>query len=104
MALAQVVRQVVLDLRQELLGVVGVEAEHLAEPLQADVLQVAVCQGLHAGVGLDHLLLGQAVRADQVTATFKVRTDRWRGGDLPALIRPRLSNICRRAKSHSKRK
>lgn len=70
-SLAQVVRQVVLDLSEELLGVVGVEAEHLAEPFEADVLQVAVGEGLYTGIGFDHLLLGKAVGANQVTPTLK---------------------------------
>lgn len=60
-ALSQVVREVVLYLADELLGVLGVEAEDLAEALEADVLQVAVGQGLDVGVGLDHLLLRQRV-------------------------------------------
>ena len=68
-ALPQVVGEVVLDLADELLGVLGVEAQHLAQPLQADVLQVAVGQGLHVGVGLDDLLLGQRVGANQVAFT-----------------------------------
>lgn len=71
-ALPQVVRQVVLDLGEELLGVVGVEAQHLTQALEADVLQVTVGQRLHTGVGLDHFLLGQAVGADQVTPTWRV--------------------------------
>lgn len=79
-SLSQVVRQVVLDLGDELLGVVGVEAEHLAEPFEADVLQVAVGEGLHAGVGLNHLLLGEAVGADQVTPTLEGETQVLEGG------------------------
>ena len=61
MALSEVVRQVVLDLADELLGVLGVEAEHLTQALQTDVLQVTVGQGFYVGVGLDHLLFGQGV-------------------------------------------
>lgn len=70
-SLPEVVRQVVLDLGDELLGVVGVEAEHLAQAFEADVLEVTVGQGLHTGVGLDHFLLGQTVRANQVASTWK---------------------------------
>lgn len=69
MALSQVVREVVLYLADELLGVFGVESEDLAESLQADILQVAVCQGLDVGVGLDHLLLCQGVGANQISFT-----------------------------------
>ena len=60
-SLPEVVRQVMLDLCDELLGVVGIETEHLAEAFEADVLQVAVGQGLHTGVGLNHFLLRQTV-------------------------------------------
>lgn len=67
----QVVRQVMLDLSDELLGVVRVETEHLAEAFEADVLQVTVSQGLHTGVGFNHFLLGQAVRANQVAPAWK---------------------------------
>lgn len=70
----EVVRQIVLDLSDELLGVVGIEAEHLAEAFEADVLQVTVGQGLHTGVGLNHFLLSQTVRANQVTPTWKTET------------------------------
>lgn len=71
MPLPQVVRQVVLDLRDELLGVVGIETQNLPETFEFDVLQVAVGQGLHAGVGLYHFLLSQTVRTNQVTPTWK---------------------------------
>ncbi|TNN70251.1 hypothetical protein EYF80_019465 [Liparis tanakae] len=47
-SLPEVVRQVVLDLSDELLGVVGVEAEHLAEAFEADVLEVAYLHGAGA--------------------------------------------------------
>lgn len=70
-SLPEVVRQVVLDLSDELLGVVGVEAEHLAEAFEADVLEVAVGQRLHTGVGLNHFLLGQTVGANQVAPTWR---------------------------------
>lgn len=68
-ALAQVVGEVVLYLADELLGVLRVEPEDLAEALEADVLQVAVRQGLDVGVGLDHLLLRQGVGANQISFT-----------------------------------
>ena len=60
-ALSQVVGEVVGDLSDEFVGVVGVETQHLAQALQTDVLQVTVGQGFHVGVGLDHLLFGQGV-------------------------------------------
>lgn len=72
MSLPQVVGQIVLDLGDELLGVVRVETEHLAEAFEADVLQVAVGQGLHTGIGLNHFLLCQTIRANQVTPTCNV--------------------------------
>lgn len=71
MALPQVVRQVVLDLGEELLGVVGVKAQHFPQALEANVLQVAVGQRFHTGIGLDDFLLGEAVRANQVTPTWR---------------------------------
>lgn len=74
MSFPQVVGQVVVDLRQEPLGVVGVEAQNLLQALQADVLQVTVGQSLHAGVGLDHLRLGQTVGANQVASACRVLT------------------------------
>lgn len=61
-----------LDLRDELLCVVRIEAQNFAQAFEADVLQVTVGQGLHAGVGLNHFLLGQTVRANQVAPTWKV--------------------------------
>lgn len=63
-----------LDLSDELLGVVRVKAEHLAEAFEADILQVAVGQGLYTGIGLNHFLLCQAVGAYQVAPTWKVET------------------------------
>lgn len=69
-ALPQVVGEVVLDLAHKLLRVLGVEAQNLTQPLQADVLQVAVRQRLHVGVGLNHLLFGQRVRTNQISFTW----------------------------------
>lgn len=69
-ALSQIVREVMLYLADELLGVLRVESEDLAEALEADVLQVAVSQGLDVGVGLDHLFLRQGVRANQISFTW----------------------------------
>lgn len=59
-----------LDLSDELLGVVRIETEHLTEAFEADVLQVTVGQGLHTGIGLNHFLLRQTIRANQVTSTW----------------------------------
>lgn len=69
----EVVGQIMLDLSDELLGVVRVETEHLAEAFKADVLQVTVGQGLHTGVRLNDFLLGQTVRANQIAPTWKAR-------------------------------
>lgn len=71
----EVVRQIMLDLSDELLGVVGIQAEHLAEAFEADVLQVTVSQSLHTGVGLNHFLLCQIVRANQVAPTWRGETN-----------------------------
>lgn len=60
-AFSQIVGEVVLYLADELLGVLGVESEDLAEALEADILQVTIGQGFDISVGLDHLLLGQVV-------------------------------------------
>lgn len=60
-ALSQIVCEVVLDLADELLGVLGVESQDLTEALEADVLEVTVGQGLHVSIGFDHLLLCQGV-------------------------------------------
>lgn len=57
MALSQIVREVVLYLADELLGVLRVESQDLAEALETDILQVTVGQGLDVGISLDHLLL-----------------------------------------------
>lgn len=79
-----------LDLSDELLGVVRIETEHLAEAFEADVLQVTVSQGLHTGVGFNHFLLGQAVRANQVAPAWKVdvQLELWLSGlnDLRAIM------------------
>lgn len=61
MAFSQVVGEVMLNLTDELLSVLGVESEDLSQPLQADVLQVTVRQSLHVGIGLYHLLLRQII-------------------------------------------
>lgn len=68
----QVVRQIVPDFRNELLGVVRVEAENFPEAFQADVLKVTVGQGFYTGVGLYYLLLGEEIRANQVAPPWKV--------------------------------
>lgn len=68
-ALSEIVREVVLDLADELLSILWVEAQDLTEALQADVLQVTVGQGFDVGVGFDHLLLCQRVRTNQISFT-----------------------------------
>lgn len=69
-AFSQVVREVVLYFADELLGVLWVESEDLAEALEADILQVTVGQSLDVGVGLNHLLLCQRVRTNQISFTW----------------------------------
>lgn len=70
----EVICQIVLDLSDELLGVVGIQAEHFTQSFEADVLQVTVCKGLNTGVGFNHFLLCQIVRANQVAPTWKEET------------------------------
>lgn len=67
----QVVRQIVPDFRNELLGVVWVEAEDFTEAFEANVLKVTVRQGFYTGVGLYYLFLGEEVRANQVPPSWK---------------------------------
>lgn len=66
-ALTQVVGEVVVDVGGENAAVLGVELQHLPQAAHADVLQVAVRQRLHIGVGFNHLLRPRQVRPDQVT-------------------------------------
>lgn len=66
-----------LDLCQKLLGVVGVQAENLPKPFEADILQVAVSQSLHTCVGLNHFFLSQTVRANQVTSSWNGKRNTW---------------------------
>lgn len=61
MALSQVVSEVMLYLTDELLGIFRIKAQHLAESLEADVLQVTVGQSLDIGIGLDHLFFCERV-------------------------------------------
>lgn len=68
----QVVRQIVPDFRNELLGVVWVETENFTEAFQANVLKVTVGQGFYTGIGLYYLFLGEEVRANQVPPPWKV--------------------------------
>lgn len=70
-AFSQIVGEVVLYLADELLGVLGVESEDLAEALEADILQVTIGQGFDISVGLDHLLLGQVVWTNQISFTWE---------------------------------
>ena len=70
MAFSQIVGEVVLYLADELLGILGVESEDLAEALEADILQVTIGQGFDVGIGLDHLLLGQGVWTNQISFTW----------------------------------
>lgn len=69
-ALSQIVREVMLYLADELLGVLGIESQDLAEALEADILQVAVGQRFDVGVGLDNLLLRQRVWANKISFTW----------------------------------
>lgn len=65
-ALSQVVGEVVVDIRAEATAILWVEAQDLPQGTDTDVLQVTVGQSLHVGIGLNHLLLGQRITADQV--------------------------------------
>lgn len=56
-ALPQVVGEVLLDVLHKVVRVLGVQVQHLVQPLQVDALQVAVGQRFHVGVGLDHAVV-----------------------------------------------
>lgn len=68
-ALPQVVGEVLLDVLHKVVRVLGVQVQHLVQPLQVDALQVAVGQRFHVGVGLDHAVVQGHVRPDQVAFT-----------------------------------
>lgn len=81
-ALPQVEGQVLVDVRRELAGILGVELQHLAEPPQPDVLQVAVGQRLHVRIGLDHLVRAAQVGSDQIPFACR-RAPGWASGVSP---------------------
>lgn len=57
MSLPQVVREILLDVLDEVVRVLGVEVQHFVQPPQVNTLQVTVGQGLHVGVGFDHSVI-----------------------------------------------
>lgn len=67
--LPQVVREVLLDVLDEAVRVFGVEVQDLVQAPQVDTLEVAVGQGFHVGVGLDHSVVQGQVGTDQVALT-----------------------------------
>lgn len=87
-ALPQVEGQVLVDVRREFAGILGVELQHLAEPPQPNVLQVAVGQRLHVCVGLDHLVRAAQVGSDQIPFACR-RGPGWASSTSPGpLTRP----------------
>lgn len=56
-SLSQVVRKVLLDVLDKVLGVFRVKVQHFVQPLQVDALQVAVGQGFHVRVGFYHAVV-----------------------------------------------
>lgn len=54
MPLPQVVREVLLDVLDEVVRVLRVQVQHLIQPLQVDTLQVTVGQGFHISIGFYH--------------------------------------------------
>lgn len=62
-----------LDLCDKLLGIVRIDTKNFSEAFEADVLQITIGKGLHTSVGLNHFLLGQAIRANQVTTTWNIQ-------------------------------
>lgn len=72
----QVVRQIMLDLCNKLLGIVRIYTKNFSEAFEANVLQITIGKGLHTSVGLNHFLLGQAIRSNQVTTTWNTEIQR----------------------------
>lgn len=56
-----------MDVGAETAAVLRVQLEDFPQSPDADVLQVAVGQRLHVGVGLDHLIVLREVGPDEVT-------------------------------------
>lgn len=69
--LSQVVGQIVVDVGAETAAVLRVQLKDLPQSPDADVLQVAVGQRLHVGVGLDHLVVFREVGPDEVAFTCR---------------------------------
>lgn len=69
LALPQVVGQVLLNVPDKMVGVLGVEVQHLVQAAQVEALKVAVGQSLYVRVGLDHAVVKGHVGTDQVTFT-----------------------------------
>lgn len=65
-ALAQVVGEVVADVRGEHAGIFRVEFQHLPQTPHTDILQVTVGQGLHVSIGLNHLVRPRQIRPNEI--------------------------------------
>ncbi|TNN54377.1 hypothetical protein EYF80_035395 [Liparis tanakae] len=78
-----VVGEVVVDVGGEHTGVLRIELQHLSQTAHVDVLEVAVGQRLHVGVGFDHLVGSrQGPGADKVVGVQRVTlTDEVLPGD-----------------------
>lgn len=57
LSLPQVVSEVLLDVLDEVVWVLGVEVQHLVQPPQVDALQVAVGQSFHVRIGFYHSVI-----------------------------------------------
>lgn len=72
-SLSQVVREVLLDVLDEVVRVLRIEVQHLIESFQVDTLQVTVGQGFHICIGFYHPVIQGQVCSDQVTFTCSGR-------------------------------
>ena len=61
-ALAEVVSEIMLDVRCKLCPEVGVEFEDLEETRHVDALEETVSQSSHISAGLDHIRVGDIAR------------------------------------------
>lgn len=65
-ALSQVVREVVVDVRAKPAAILWVQTKHLPQGPNTDILQVTVGQCLNIGVGLDHLVMFWKISPDKI--------------------------------------
>lgn len=72
-SLSQVVREVLLDVLDEVVRVLRIEVQHLIESFQVDTLQVTVGQGFHICIGFYYPVIQGQVCSDQVTFTCSGR-------------------------------